>query len=387
MLTPGLVNAHTHLDLTAFRGLLRGLPFYSWVRELVALRAELADRDFVDGARAGIAEGLRAGVTTFADTAPTGASFDAMLEMGVRGVAYREVFGPDPAQREAALAALIATVREARERETDLVRVGVSPHAPYSVSDALFTGVADFARAEGFPLATHIAESEEESALVRAADGPFADFLRSRQIRVSPRAGSPIALLRQTGVLGESALLIHCVHCDDTDITAIVGHGCGVAACPSSNAFLLGQHARVGTLRAAGARLGVGSDSMASNDAMDVLREAHLAARLVHPGETAAGSSVVWYLATMGGARALRLDHVIGSLEVGKQADLAAFPLSALDHPGFEATSSQASFVAVGGNPLVRHGALVAPVADAIRRTDACTVRLHGWLENRPPAR
>ena len=89
----------------------------------------------------------------------------------------------------------------------------------------------------------------------------------------------------------------------------------------------------------------------------------------------------------MGGARALRIDHVIGSLEVGKQADLAAFPLSALDHPGFEATSSQASFVAVAGNALVRHGALVTPDADAIRRTDACSVRLHGWLKNRPPAR
>src|ERR1019366_9225489 len=104
-LLPGLVNAHTHLDLTVMRGVLESLPFFEWVRTLVAARDQLTPDGLLDSARLGIREGLRAGITTFADTAPTSASFDAMLELGVRGIAYREVFGPDPAQCDASLAA------------------------------------------------------------------------------------------------------------------------------------------------------------------------------------------------------------------------------------------------------------------------------------------
>ena len=347
ILAPGLVNAHTHLDLTVMRGRLAGLPFFEWIRKLTAARLDLSPVQLLDSARAGIREGLLAGITTYADTTPGDAPFEAMRELGVRGIAYRELFGPDPGQCAASMEELRRAVAAMRARETPLVRVGVSPHAPYSVSDELFSAVADFARSDGLPLATHVAESEDESQLVSSAEGAFAAFLRGRAITVEPRGRTPVDMLERRGVLGPNALLIHCIRCDRRDVVTIAQHDCGVASCPMSNRILGHGAAPVAAMLDAKIRVGMGSDSLASNDRMDMLRESRLALG------NRASEREVWELATLGGARALRLDHLIGSLERGKQADLAAFPRGA--DPG---GPTRASFVAVAGRVLVNDGQL-----------------------------
>lgn len=347
ILSPGLVNAHTHLDLTVLRGRFAGLPFFEWIRALTAARAALAPDELLESARAGIREGLLAGVTTYADTAPNDAPFEAMRAMGVRGIAYRELFGPDPAQCERSMEGLRAQIDAMRPHETPLVRAGVSPHAPYSVSDELFSAAAAFAARERLPLATHIAESRDESMLVADGEGAFAAFLCGRGIAVAPRGRTPVELLGARGVLDANTLLIHCVHCDDRDVAAIARHECGVATCPMSNRYFAHGAAPVGAMLAANVRLGVGSDSMASNVRMDILHEARLA---VGPG---AGERAAWELATLGGARALRMDDVIGSLEVGKQADLAAFPRAA-----DMVAPARATFVAIAGRVVVGDAAM-----------------------------
>ena len=134
VLLPGLVNAHTHLELTVMRGFLEDLDFRSWIFRLTKARREvLSSEALLDSARAGIAEGLLAGITTYADTNDSGAPFHAMLEMGVRGISYQEVFGPHPNQCAESLGGLKEKVDTLRRLENPLVRVGVSPHAPYSV--------------------------------------------------------------------------------------------------------------------------------------------------------------------------------------------------------------------------------------------------------------
>jgi cytosine/adenosine deaminase-related metal-dependent hydrolase len=347
ILAPGLVNAHTHLDLTVLRGRFDGLAFFEWIRALTAARAELSPEQLLESARAGIRDGLLAGITTYADTAPNDAPFDAMRELGVRGIAYREVFGPDPKQCAASMAGLREAVSAMRSRETELVHVGVSPHAPYSVSDDLFAAAALFASEERLPLATHVAESLDESQLVADGNGAFADFLRGREIAVAPRGRTPIDMLARNGVPGANALLIHCICCDERDIATIAQHECGAATCPMSNRYFGHGTAPVEAMRAAGVRLGVGTDSMASNERMDVLHEARLALG------AAAGERAAWELATLGGARALRLDRLVGILEIGKQADLAAFPRDAPpDQP------TRATFAAVAGRVLVNNGEL-----------------------------
>lgn len=392
MLLPGLVNAHCHLELTAMRGFLDGLAFRDWIVRLTSARRAILTPDMLlDAARLGVDEGLRHGITTFADTGDTGAGFDAMLERGARGVCYREVFGPDPAQCADAIAALEAKVTEMRERATTLVSVGVSPHAPYTVSDALFRATALFARQHELPLAVHIAESAMESDLVVQGAGAFADGLRARGIHVSPRARTPIALLDSLGVLEARALLIHCVHVDGDDIDAIARHACAVAHCPASNAKLGHGIAPLAALLAAGITVGMGTDSVASNDRMDLLEEARLATLMASAREArhdALGAVRALELATLGGARALGLAHEIGSLEVGKSADLAAFsipphrlpvhqPVPALV---YSLAGMPATFVAVAGRVRVRDGQLVDADDALAGRVQATADLLQRWL-------
>ena len=392
MLMPGLVNAHCHLELTAMRGFLDGLGFQEWIVRLTsARRAVLTPAMLLDAARLGVDEGLQNGITTFADTGDTGAGFDAMLERGVRGICYREVFGPDPLQCGDALAALAARVAEMQTRATRLVHVGVSPHAPYTVSNALFRATASFARSHRLPLAVHIAESTVERQLVAEGGGALADGLRARGIAVSPRARTPVALLASLGVLDARALLIHCVQVDAEDIDAIVRHDCAVAHCPTSNAKLGHGIAPLAALLAAGIRVAIGSDSVASNDRMNLLDEARVAALFAAARERrhdAVSAERALELATIGGACALGLDAEIGTLEVGKAADLAAFPMPSHRTPVHDPVAAAihslaglpAMFVAVAGQVRVRDGRLVNEDLQLPQRVQAAADLLQDWL-------
>jgi len=399
-LLPGLVNAHTHLELTVMRGFLEGLDFRSWIARLTRARREaLTPEALVDSARAGIAEGLLAGITTYADTNESGAPFRAMLEMGVRGISYQEVFGPDPAQCAESLAGLRAKVDVLRRDATALVRPGVSPHAPYSVSDTLFEKTAAYAREEGLPVAVHIAESEDESSFVQRALGGWAESHRSRGITVVPRATSPIRLLDRVRVLDARPLLIHCVRVDADDIGLIARHDCAVAHCPASNAKLGHGIAPLTDFVRAGIRVGVGSDSVASNNRMDLLDEARLAI-LMQRARTrrfdVISPAEALELVTLGGAQALGLASEIGTLDVGKAADLAAFPLATprsmpvydpVSALLFAASGAAATFVAVAGRPLVRDARLVGSAA-RVSSLDATARALAEWSasEQRHPA-
>ena len=391
LLMPGLVNAHCHLELTAMRGFLEGLNFRQWIIRLTTAKRAVLDRAMLlDAALYGIAEGIRAGITTYADTCDSGVALDAMIERGVRGIMYQEVFGPDPAQCQASMLELRAKIDVLRPRQTPLVRVGISPHAPYTVSDALFSAAAAYSRDERLPMAIHIAESELETTLVRDGTGDFADGLRARGIAVASRATSPIALLAGLGVLSARPLLIHCVRVDTRDVHAIADAHCAVAHCPASNAKLGHGIAPLTELLDASIDVGLGSDSMASNNYMDMLGEARLAvlAQRARVGTQAhIDASRALALATIDGARALGLAHRIGSIEVGKSADLAAFSCDGvlpIYDPAttavFAVTGRAARFVCVAGRVLLRDGSLVdedPALGDRVQRSADALAR---WL-------
>jgi 5-methylthioadenosine/S-adenosylhomocysteine deaminase len=311
---------------------------------------------------------MAAGVTTLAATEDSGASLDALREAGMRGVVYREVFGPAPDQAQGALQDLMLKVAGMRSSATDLVHVGVSPHAPYTVSDDLFRLVAAYAAAEGLRVAVHTAESEAETQLVTTGNGPFAAGLRTRGIETRPRASSAIALLEQTGILAAQPLLIHCVRVDSDDVRRIADAGAVVAHCPVANARLGHGIAPVVELAAAGVTIGIGSDSVASNNRIDLLEEARIAQLLQRARLRSAGALTaadLLRMLTIDGARALGLDTHTGSLEVGKDADLCAVRIDAphtqpVHDPAatllFSARGSDVTLTAVRGRVLYRDG-------------------------------
>jgi 5-methylthioadenosine/S-adenosylhomocysteine deaminase len=398
-LLPGLVNTHAHLELSFLRGRLDDLEFTDWIPALLAARRD-ALRDDADGlgaARWSLLEALAGGVTTIGATEDSSAGLLALRESGQRGVIFRETFGPAAPQWREAIARLTDEVSLMRDLETDLVRVGVSPHAPYSVSDSLFSATARLAVERGLPLAVHTAESRAELELVSAASGVFAGRLRGRGIATGPRALSTVALLHDLGVLEARPLLIHCVYVDAADVARIAESGSTVAHCPIANARLGHGVAPLATLLDAGVAVGLGSDSVASNNRMDLLEEARTAQllqRAIRRDAAALPSSILLRLATLDGARALGLEDRIGSLEPGKDADLCAVslaathvrpvhdPLAALFH---SARASDVVLTAVRGRVLYRDGRFAhadAAAAAAAIETIAERVRAAG----KPPA-
>lgn len=333
-LLPGLVNVHAHPELALFRNALEDLRFRDWILRLVgSKRAALRDEDYPLAARWTAVEALRAGITTLAATEMSGAAAVALREAGMRGVVYREVFGPDPAHADAAMDELRTAVDGLRrEHASDLVHVGISPHAPYTVSDRLFIAAAEYALAEGLPMATHAAESAAEDDLVMRGDGDFAPGLRTRAIDTPMRGRSTVEMLDRLGVLRARPLLIHCVRLDAEDVARLADHDCAVAHCPVANAKLGHGVAPLPELRDAGVRVGLGTDSVGSNNRLDLLEEARIAA-LLHRGRLCShdllSPAELLRLVTTDGARALGLDGRIGTLEPGKDADLCAVSLAA----------------------------------------------------------
>jgi 5-methylthioadenosine/S-adenosylhomocysteine deaminase len=342
-LVPGLVNCHTHLELTGFAGQVESADFPEWIRQLRALKDRTAPEDFRRAAEQGVRDCWAAGVTCVADTGSTGAAMEALHALGGRGIVYQEVFGPDPVQRDASMAGLIAAVDRLGPLSSAQLRLGVSPHAPYTVSDALYRAVAGFARRERLPIAVHIAESLEEPELIQDGSGPFAEALRARGIKVEAQHHSPVEHLARLNVLASYACLcIHCVQADHQDIERLRLEGASIAHCPRSNRAHAHGVAPLADMRSAGIRVGLGTDSVVSTGDVNLWEDA-IAAGLDRSEEgggkreegrgkrEALLDEDALRMLTLEGARVLGLESQIGSLEAGKQADLAVFPLTVLD--------------------------------------------------------
>jgi 5-methylthioadenosine/S-adenosylhomocysteine deaminase len=330
VLVPGLVNAHTHLELTLLTE--KNDPeqsFPRWIRRVRALKEETAAEQFDAGAEQGLRDCWAQGVTCVADTGDSGAAIRALFRLGGRGIAYHEVFGPDPAQADPSLQGLKKKLHELRRFTSFDAALGVSPHAPYTVSAPLYRAVAEYARRDGLPIAVHLAESREESAFVRDGEGPFAAAWGDRGIPVAARRMSPVQFLHSLGVLRLGTLCIHTVQLDAQDIATLAASQVGVAHCPLSNRAHGHGTAPLAELRKAGVPVGLGTDSVVSVGSLDLWGEAQAAGL---DGEDALR------MLTIEGARALCMEKVVGSLEVGKQGDLAVLGGLTPQRPGVLAT-------------------------------------------------
>jgi 5-methylthioadenosine/S-adenosylhomocysteine deaminase len=329
---PGFVNAHAHLELTILRGLLENIPFLQWIQRLTHIKYQILTRDDLKlSAQLGAIEMLRAGVTTVAEVMDVGTGWEAMQEFGLQGIAYQEVFGPAESVMSESMKGLISRVDRYRTDESATMKIGVSPHAPYTVSRPLYEAVRDYARKESLRMTAHVAESRDETGFVRDGAGPFAAAHAKRGIDVTPRRCMPVAYMDSLGLLGPDMLMVHCVEASERDLDRLRDTRTFVVHCPKSNAKLGNGTARTHDMLERGVRVSLGTDSVASNNVIDMFEEMRTA---IFQQRTLTGridsmtAGDAFKMATIEGAHCLGLEDQLGSLDPGKRADFAVIDLS-----------------------------------------------------------
>jgi len=319
VLTPGLVNAHTHIPMTLFRGLNDDLRLDVWLGYLMPLEREFVTPEFVKlGARVACAEMIRSGITSFADMYYFEESIaEETAEIGMRALLGQTVLvfpAPDADTYEDAL----VLCRRFIERWNDhpLIQPAVAPHAWYTGTPEMNRACADLARAFDVPLHTHVSETALEVENSR----------EQNRMRVVPWIDSH-------GILHTKLLAAHCVHLDQSEMFMLKEAGAGVAHCPSSNLKLASGIAAVGEMLDLGLQVGVGTDGPASNNDLDMFEEVRLAALLAKTKSndpTVLPAREAFRVATIGGAEAMHMGDVTGSLEPGKRADIAVMELDGI---------------------------------------------------------
>ena len=329
VLLPGLINTHTHLELTGFAGMAEEADFWEWIRKIIALKSGRSDEEFRDAAIRGIRQCWAAGVTTVCDMGNTGSVIAALDELDASGIAHHEAFDMHTEDTGTVMRRFSGELDRLASHAAGRVTLGVSPHAPYTVSGPLYRAVSDLARAHGAPIGVHVAEPPDESALLRDFTGIFAEALRARGVTsVTDRPYSPVAWLDRHGVLTSRTLCAHAIHTDTADTMIMLDRGVAVAHCPRSNRRHHRADAPMRRYVERGLKVGIGTDSEVSVSPLDLLAEAREARTLA--GWTAA--ETVRAL-TLGGAEALGIDGETGSLTPGKWGDVVAIRLGTADAP------------------------------------------------------
>lgn len=268
---PGLVNAHAHLQLPPLPGAPRA--FLPWVSAVMAQRAGTTARAEQAQLRASLEASWRGGATAVGDIDSSGLALPAMAAAGLAGRSYRELTGFHLDRHGAH-----ALLRDRRQRAQGAVAVGWSPHAPYSVSSALFQAAADDRR----HLAVHCAELPEEQQFLRTGKGPFADLLH-RLGRLPPDFVPPgvgaVRWLERLGLLRPGTLLVHGQELERGDVQRLAGSGASLVVCPGTIAFFGRTPPPVPRWLDAGIPVALGTDSLASNDGLSMQRELQRAAR------------------------------------------------------------------------------------------------------------
>jgi cytosine/adenosine deaminase-related metal-dependent hydrolase len=358
---PGLVNTHSHLELTAMRGFLdkEDNDFVAWLKKLTYARLEwMTPEDLYVSAAWGAAEAARAGITCVGDASCAAyESMSAIRDVGLRGTVFQESFGPDPRLARENLASLKNQISRLRSVESSRVRAGVSPHAPYTVSAPQLKLICELALAEGLPLMMHAAESSAEHLLMHQGEGPFAVGLITRGIEWKAPGVSSIQYLKANGVLETQPLLAHCIRVDEADIKCLAETKARVAHCPKSNAKLGHGRAPVARMLANGLIVGLGTDSVASNNTSDLLDEARFAMLMARadcdPGTLPFfDANIGFQMATAGGALALGLEGQTGELKTGLQADFAVVSIAGIHQlPSYDPISTL--FFASSGRDVI----------------------------------
>jgi 5-methylthioadenosine/S-adenosylhomocysteine deaminase len=335
-LLPGFIDLHTHLEYTAMRGLVDDLPYSEWKLQLLQKERLFTSQDWDDSGLLGALESLQSGITTVADITSTGASGHAAQAVGLRAFVYREVATMDKHRVAEVMSTAEKDIEAWRDTsDTDRLTFGIAPHAPYTCHPELFRRVADYA-SDGTPVAIHLAGSKAEYQFVKYGSSMLATDVRDSVDAKAPvwlpTGVSPVRYVLQWGLFDvPNIMAVHCAQVDESDIEVLAAHDVAVAHCPRCNAKLGMGVAPLTQLLRHGLRVGLGTDSPAATNSMDMFEEMRvglLVQRAITSEEHFMTPRQFVKMATLDAARALRIDDRLGSLEPGKQADVVAVDLS-----------------------------------------------------------
>ena len=325
ILTPLLVNGHTHLELTDYPDWNRHAAgetptnFVDWILHLIETKRTLNETDYRLSLRHGIEQSIAAGTGAVGDILSQYGLRDIYAQAPLNGFAFLETLGQDPER----IIKISRSLHQALDDETcGSVTLGVSPHSPYTISRDYLTRIYSWCRNYGCRCTTHLAESAEEVQFVEKSCGDLAGRFYPYvgwEGYIPPSSGlRPVEYLAQAGGLFPENLLVHGVQLNDAEITTLAEKNMSLVLCPRSNARLDVGHAPAGKLQRAGVKLALGTDSLSSCDSLSIWDEMAFARRWFG-GELDAPT--LFRMATLGGAEVLGLESEIGTLEIGKSAN------------------------------------------------------------------
>lgn len=337
-LLPGFVDLHTYLENAVLRGIVHDVPYATWIMTMRELSAKLDVADWYDSAILGGLEALSSGITTVADITASGASCTATQKLGMRSVIYREVGAMDRRRVDFAMHQAENDLMHWREEvDSGRVTIGLSPSAVFACHPEMFRKVAQFAKKENVPVALRLAGDREECDFVRHGSSPFSVHSMDTKrgfVEIPPwlpTGTTPVNYALNWGAFeSDNVMMVHGVYVSDHDIRKLKEYDVSIASCPRINAQLGMGVAPLGEFLNNGLRVGLGTDSPAATDSTDMIAEMHigmLLQRAVNSREFMQSETML-EMATMGGARALKIDDKVGSLDVGKQADVIVVDLS-----------------------------------------------------------
>jgi cytosine/adenosine deaminase-related metal-dependent hydrolase len=354
ILLPGLVNAHTHLELTDLQNRInRHDSFTDWLSKLISLRRGMDEPALQASFNKGIALSLASGTTAIGDISSTGIARGLAQLSPLRKVIFEEAIALSESRADEKMSEVEQILDSSKAGE--LFAAGVSPHAPYTVSAGLYRRLARLAKRRSIPLATHIAETEQEVEFLKTGTGEFRRFLQAMRAFPpdwEPPGLHPISYMDSLGVLGSRCLLVHCNYPEPSSIARIAESGSSVVYCPRSHAFFGHSKHPVRGLLDAGVSVALGTDSLASNKSLSILDEM----RFLFLHRPDVKPEEILQMATVHGARALNLGDRLGQLKPGFPADMTVLDLpsntkeSRILHQILEGAGVCAGTV-VGGKP------------------------------------
>jgi 5-methylthioadenosine/S-adenosylhomocysteine deaminase len=374
ILIPGLVNTHTHAAMSLFRGLADDLHLMDWLQNHIwPAEGQWVSPEFVaDGTRLAIAEMIRGGTTCFSDmyffpdeTARVADNAGMRAVVGLILIDFPTVWAANADE-------YLHKGIEVHDhyRNNPLITTAFAPHAPYTVSDAPLQRVVTYAEEMGIPIHMHVHETAHEVHESTSNNG-----LR------------PLARLEKLGLLSPQLIAVHMTQLTDSEIDRLANHGVSVAHCPESNLKLASGFCPTQKLLEAGVNLALGTDGAASNNDLDMIgemRSAALLAKAIAEDASAMSAAQTLRMATLGGAKALGLDNIIGSLEVGKAADITAISMNSIEtqplyHPisqlVYAANREQVSDVWIAGQHVLKTRELTTLDQESILK------KAHAWAE------